>query len=85
MHSFYLIQVIIYLIYLPIIKMYLNCMFKKNYLIIKVGYSNHFLPICTLNPICISDIVTDFPFSKLTVAVEGKQPGGGGGGEGTRK
>ena len=56
------------------------------------------LPVCTLSPVCRSDIVTDLPFSRVTLAVEGKQPpppppdggggavvvvvGGGGGGAG---
>ena len=46
------------------------------------------LPVCTLSPISSSDIVTDFPFSRFTLAVDGKQPpppdddGGGGGGVG---
>ena len=37
----------------------------------------------TLSPTCNSDIIADFPFSRETVAVEGKHPppdGGGGGG-----
>ena len=29
---------------------------------------------CTLSSICKSDIITDFPFSRVTFAVEGKQP-----------
>ena len=33
-----------------------------------------FVPVCTLSPICSSDIVTDFPFLILTVATDGKQP-----------
>ena len=36
-----------------------------------------FLPVCTLSPICSSDIVTDFPFLILTVATDGKQPSTG--------
>ena len=32
------------------------------------------IPVCTLSPICSSDIVTDFPFSTLTLATDGKQP-----------
>ena len=50
------------------------------------------IPVCTLSPICSSDIVRDFPFSALTVAVDGKQllpddggGGSGGGGGGARK
>ena len=42
------------------------------------------VPVCTLSPTCSSDIVNSFPFSRLTLAVDGKQPflgGGGGGGE----
>ena len=39
-----------------------------------------YLPVCTRSPICRSDIVTDFPFSSLTLAIAGKQLGGGGGG-----
>ena len=31
-----------------------------------------FVPVCTLSPISSSDIVTDFPFSTLTVATDGK-------------
>ena len=30
------------------------------------------LPVCTLSPICNSDIVTDFPFWRLRLALEGK-------------
>ena len=42
------------------------------------------LPVLTLSPTSSSDIVTDFPFSRETLAVEGKQtpPRGGGGGGG---
>ena len=40
------------------------------------------VPVCTLSPICNSDIVTDFPFSRFKSPVEGKQGGGGGGGGG---
>ena len=32
------------------------------------------VPVCTLSPNFSSDIVTDFPFSRFTVALEGKQP-----------
>ena len=32
------------------------------------------LPVCTLSPICSSDIVIDLPFSRVTLAVDGKQP-----------
>ena len=32
------------------------------------------LPVCTLSPFCSSDIVTDLPFSSLTVDVDGKHP-----------
>ena len=32
------------------------------------------LPVCTLSPVCSSDISTDFPFSRLTLALEGKHP-----------
>ena len=41
------------------------------------------IPVCTLSPIFSSDIVTDLPFSRDTLAADGKQPppdGGGGGG-----
>ena len=45
--------------------------------------------VCTLSPISNSDIFTDFPFSSLTLEVDGKHPfffgggrGGGGGGGG---
>ena len=31
------------------------------------------LPVCTLSPICNSDIVTDLPFWRRRLAVEGKQ------------
>ena len=31
------------------------------------------LPVCTLSPICNSDIVTDLPFWRWRLAVEGKQ------------
>ena len=44
-----------------------------------------------MSPICSSDIARDFPFSTLTVAVDGKQllrdgggGGGGGGGDGAK-
>ena len=30
------------------------------------------LPVCTLSPICSSDMVTDLPFWRLTLAEEGK-------------
>ena len=42
------------------------------------------LPVCTLSPDCSLDIVTDSPFSRVTLAVDGKQLffGGGGGGGG---
>ena len=48
------------------------------------------LPVCTLSPVCSSDIVIDLPFFRVTLAVDGKQPplgggGGGGGGVGTRE
>ena len=45
-------------------------------------------PVCTLSPICNSDIDTDLPWTRITLDVAGKQPdddGGGGGGGGTRK
>ena len=32
------------------------------------------LPVRTLSPVCSSDIVTDIPFSRETLAVLGKQP-----------
>ena len=32
------------------------------------------LPVCTLSPVSSSDICTDLPFSRVTVAVDGKQP-----------
>ena len=31
------------------------------------------LPVCTLSPICSSDIATDIPLSRVTLAVVGKQ------------
>ena len=34
---------------------------------------NLHIPVCTLSPIWSSDIVTFFPFSRETLAVEGKQ------------
>ena len=42
------------------------------------------LPVCTLSPICSSDIDTDLPSIRLTLDVAGKQPhdGGGDGGGG---
>ena len=46
------------------------------------------LPVCILSPVCSSDIVTDLPFSRVTLAVDGKQPppdGGGGEGDGAIK
>ena len=32
------------------------------------------LPVCTLSPISSSHIVTDLPFSRVTLVVDGKQP-----------
>ena len=32
------------------------------------------LPVFTLSPICSSDIATDFPFSRVTLLVDGKHP-----------
>ena len=32
------------------------------------------LPVCTLSPTCNSDIVTDSPFSRVNLDVDGKQP-----------
>ena len=55
-------------------------MFQTIYLIFDICHNDNFLPVCTLDPICSSDILTDFPFSRLTLAEDGKQPGGGGGG-----
>ena len=47
------------------------------------------LPVSTLSPICNSDILTSLPFSRTTLAVDGKQPpppsSADGGVEGTRK
>ena len=40
------------------------------------------LPVCPRSPIFNLDIVTDLPFSRITSAEDGKQPGGGGGGAG---
>ena len=40
----------------------------------------YFVPVSTLSPLFTSDIVTDFPFSRFILAVDGKHPGGGGGG-----
>ena len=34
------------------------------------------LPVCTSSPTCNSDIVTDLPFLRLRLDVEGKQIGG---------
>ena len=31
-----------------------------------------FIPVCTLSPVWSSDIFTDFPFSRLTLALDGK-------------
>ena len=43
---------------------------------IKLQYNIHcfsiVIPACTLSPTCSSDIVTDFPFSRDTVDIEGK-------------
>ena len=36
---------------------------------------NRNLSVWTMSPICSSDIVTDFPFSRLTVDDDGKQGG----------
>ena len=42
-----------------------------------------FIPVCTWCPTCNSDIFIAFPFCSCTLAVDGKQAGGGdGGGEG---
>ena len=43
------------------------------------------LPVCTLSPVSNSDIVTDLPFSRVTLAVDGKQfpPPDGAGVDGT--
>ena len=43
-----------------------------------------YVPVFTLSPTCSSDITTEFPLSRETLAVEGKQtpPRGGGGGGG---
>ena len=41
-----------------------------------------FIPVCTWCPICNSDISTAFPFWRCTLAVDGKQAGGGDGGGG---
>ena len=30
------------------------------------------VPVGTVSPICSSDIITDFPFSRVTLAVDGK-------------
>ena len=43
-------------------------------LIITFSISKMSLPVCTLSPVCISDIFTDLPFSRVTLAVDGKQP-----------
>ena len=32
-----------------------------------------YVPVCTLSPISNSDIVTDLPFSRVTLDVDGKQ------------
>ena len=37
------------------------------------------IPVCTLSPICSSDIETAFPVASFTVDSPGKQLGGGGG------
>ena len=42
----------------------------------------HVLLVSTLSPFCSLDIVTDLPFSRLTLTVDGKHAGGGGGGGG---
>ena len=33
-----------------------------------------FIPVCTLSPICRSDIMANFPFSRKTLPEDGKQP-----------
>ena len=43
------------------------------------------LPVCTLSPICSSDIGTSFPFFSLILAADGKQCGGGVVGGGDRR
>ena len=35
-----------------------------------------FIPVCTLSPSFSSDIFTDFPFSRLTLALDGKHSHG---------
>ena len=32
------------------------------------------VPVCTLSPICSSNIFTDFPFSRITSLDDGKHP-----------
>ena len=32
------------------------------------------IPVCTWSPICNSDIFTDFPFLRLILEFDGKQP-----------
>ena len=32
------------------------------------------VPVGTRSPICSSDIATNFPFSSVTLAMDGKQP-----------
>ena len=60
-----------------IILVYLSrCRLRKYW----IGASQISVPVCTWSPIFNSDIVTDFPFSRFTSPVEGKQLGGGGGG-----
>ena len=42
-------------------------------------YNSTTIPIRTLFPSCSSDIVTKFPSSSLSLAIDGKQLGGGAG------
>ena len=42
--------------------------------IFNVDWDTQSIPVCTRSPTCSSDMVTDFPFSRYTLAEEGKQP-----------
>ena len=50
-----------------------RALFQISYDLSIRKYRKSSIPICTLSPTCNSDIVTDFPFSRETLAVDGKQ------------
>ena len=52
-------------IFLP---MWIGIKLKRSHLNI------HIIPVCTWSPICSSNIIADFPFSRYTFDEDGKQP-----------